>query len=68
LNGIVLGYYFDVFEIRKKTKFKIGGSNLNINIRLVQPKDYADGEQLTREAFWNLHEQHLEEKTKKRHG
>jgi len=41
---------------------------LNINIRLVQPKDYADGEQLTREAFWNLHEQHLEEKTKKRHG
>ena len=29
---------------------------MNINIRLEQPEDYSEVEQLTREAFWNLHE------------
>jgi len=29
---------------------------LNITIRHEQPKDYAEVEFLTREAFWNLHE------------
>ena len=29
---------------------------MNINIRLEKPEDYPEVEQLTREAFWNLHE------------
>ena len=56
LNGIILGCYFDIFDSMKKTTFNSGGSNLNINIRLEKPEDYSEVEQLTREAFWNLHE------------
>lgn len=31
------------------------GSKLNIRLRREEPEDYAEAENLTREAFWNHH-------------